>query len=258
MTTLVCKQCGHSNEGQRIYCHNCGAKLDRSTVPQDTKPKESLAKQQRRLRRMTNPNSGFFVGWKHKLINTLLWAALVAALIQVVRPPDGVPPVRSKGELIEAPQIVMNLEDAAFKNATQRILIDEPGINAYLANMVKAKKFDMPFIGDAVKFDRVYVNTDEGSCKIVQEQSAYNYPFYLASSYRVELKGGKIEAVPLGGWIGRMPIHPRVMEYAVEPTFQSLWAALKRERQVLEKMQSIEVHKGSIIVVTRTDLKLVR
>ena len=257
MTTLSCKQCGHTNEGQRIYCHNCGAKLDRSSLPMESKPKESLDKQQRRLRKMTNPYNGVFVGWRPKLFKTLLCALTLAALIQAVRPPDGVPPAKKRGELVDAPQIILNLEEAIFTHTTQKITIPEPGINAYLGNNVKAKKIDLPFFGDVVKFDRVFVNTEEGSCRMVQQQSIYDYPFYLAGIYRIGIKDGKIDAAVLGGYIGRLPIHPRLMEKC-EITFDGLWAALKREKQVLDKMQTIEAHKGSIVVVTKADSKLTR
>ena len=30
VTKLVCPDCRHENEPERIYCHNCGARLDRS------------------------------------------------------------------------------------------------------------------------------------------------------------------------------------------------------------------------------------
>ncbi|MEI8340236.1 MAG: zinc ribbon domain-containing protein [Verrucomicrobiota bacterium] len=257
MTTISCKQCGHENEGQRIYCHNCGVKLDRSSLPQESRPQESLEKQQRRLRKMTNPYNGVFLGWKRNLLNTVACAVMAAALIQCVRPPDGVPPTRKKGELVDAPQIVMNLEDANSRHILQRLLIDEEGINAFLGNNVKAKKIELPFLGDALKFERVFVNTDEGVCRIVQQQSFYNYSIYLASAYRLEIKGGKLEAQNVGGSIGRMPIHPRLMQ-TPELAFQELWGALKRDKQAMDKMQAVEVHKGNIVVVTKADPTLVR
>jgi len=30
MTKIVCGECRHENEAERIYCHNCGERLDRS------------------------------------------------------------------------------------------------------------------------------------------------------------------------------------------------------------------------------------
>ena len=35
MATLTCKECQHVNEEARIYCHNCGTKLDRSLLVED-------------------------------------------------------------------------------------------------------------------------------------------------------------------------------------------------------------------------------
>ena len=39
MTKLACTECQHENEVQRIYCRNCGAKLDRFALL-ETRPKE--------------------------------------------------------------------------------------------------------------------------------------------------------------------------------------------------------------------------
>ena len=53
MATLTCKQCNYENEAERIYCHNCGAKLDRSVVPQEKKMEESPDKQRKRVKKLT-------------------------------------------------------------------------------------------------------------------------------------------------------------------------------------------------------------
>src|SRR5688572_27548099 len=87
---LVCAQCGYENEPERVYCHNCGTKLDRSVLPRDTvTQQETIAETRRRIRRMTNP--GKFGAYFKSLINVLIWAAIVAAIIQFVKPPANIP-----------------------------------------------------------------------------------------------------------------------------------------------------------------------
>ena len=52
--TLTCSQCGFANETERVYCHNCGAKLDRSLLPKATETsKDSVAKVRKRVQKMT-------------------------------------------------------------------------------------------------------------------------------------------------------------------------------------------------------------
>src|SRR5450432_3764320 len=132
MATLICKQCGHENEAERVYCHNCGTKLDRSLLPDDSKKQDSKKEQHKRVKKLTNPARGLFVGWVSSLIASILWALLVAASIQMLRPPDGVPPMAKKEELVDAPQILMGIEDAKALRTPQRLTMDTKAINAYL------------------------------------------------------------------------------------------------------------------------------
>ena len=52
MTKLVCPECRHENEPERVYCHSCGAKLDRSAV---TVRKEPVKDTRQRVRKMFDP-----------------------------------------------------------------------------------------------------------------------------------------------------------------------------------------------------------
>ena len=250
MTTLACNQCGYENEVQRIYCHECGTKLDRSLIPREIETPATLKKQQRLLKKMTHPYNGFFVGWQRKLLNNFLLAIFSAALIQAVRAPEATPPARKRGELVEAPQIVLILEDATALHITQRFIISEADANAYIGNSVKSTKIDLPWSDDALIFDRVFVNLEKDACQVFQQYSFYDLPFYLMSSYRLEIKGGKLESSNLGGAIGRLPIHPLLMQSS-ELIFKGVWESLKREKRVLDKMQTVEVHKGTLLVVTK-------
>ena len=48
-TTLTCKACGYSkNELERVYCHECGEKLDRSHLP---KKKDTSQEELRRIQK---------------------------------------------------------------------------------------------------------------------------------------------------------------------------------------------------------------
>ncbi len=55
MIKLVCPECQRQNEPERIYCHDCGARLDRSALakvaPKGEDPKET----HRRLHKLFDP-----------------------------------------------------------------------------------------------------------------------------------------------------------------------------------------------------------
>ena len=89
--TINCKQCGYANEGERVYCHNCGTKLDRVLLPGDDKKEESVEKKQKRIRKAVTPSRGFYAGLGKTFLVTMFWAVFIAASIQIARPPDDVP-----------------------------------------------------------------------------------------------------------------------------------------------------------------------
>jgi hypothetical protein len=58
---------------------------------------------------------------------------------------------------------------------------------------------------------------------------------------------GKIAASNKGGWIGRLPIHPQIMQFA-DIIFADLWSSLARERKLVAKMGGIELRDGNVIL----------
>jgi uncharacterized membrane protein YvbJ len=52
MTAVVCTECRHENESERVYCHGCGARLDRTAVK---KAKEAPEDAQKRVKKMFDP-----------------------------------------------------------------------------------------------------------------------------------------------------------------------------------------------------------
>src|SRR5437016_12175766 len=105
MTKLVCGECRHENEAERIYCHNCGERLDRSAAAA-RKPMVDPTETHRRLQKMLEPPSrvrhDFFA--VRKLV---LAAVAAAALVEMALPPGLPAPTK-----IVAPQVELDLESA--------------------------------------------------------------------------------------------------------------------------------------------------
>ena len=236
-TKLICAECRHENEAERIYCHNCGERLDRSAIVSKKKiedPKEA----HRRLRKMLDGPSrtrqNFFVACK-----MLLGAAATAGLLQMVLPPDFPAAVKTTSPV----QFDLELEQASMKQ--QELNFSQQDVNAYLGYRLAAKKkvLNKPLLD----FSRAAVVFKEGACVIGWERSFFGYPLYGQTSFRVNLNGGKLAAANTGGWIGRLPIHPAIMKYA-NIIFADLWSALDRERKLLSKMGSVAFHEGSVTI----------
>jgi hypothetical protein len=238
MTKLVCAECRHENEAERIYCHNCGERLDRSVVTAQKKvqdPQEA----HRRLQKMLGPPNmarrNFFAVSK-----LVLAAAVVAALVEIALPPELPPPSKTFPS-----QIDLDLESAASYQKTGPLEYSQDQINAYLAYRLTGKKaaLNKPLL----TFVRATASFREGACTVTMERSLFGYSIFSRTSYRVDVGAGKISATNNGGWIGRLPIHPAVMQFG-DIIFADLWSALERERKLLGKMGAVSFHDGGVTI----------
>jgi hypothetical protein len=242
MTKLVCAECRHENEAERIYCHNCGERLDRSAVVAQKKqhdPQEA----HRRLQKMLGPpnkaRQNFFAVSKLALA-----AAVVAALVEIALPPELPAPTKT------APtQVDLDLESAASYQKAGPLEYSQDQINAYLAYRLTSKKkaLNKPLLD----FVRATASFREGACTIAMERSLFGYSLFSQTSYRVDTGAGKISATNVGGWIGRLPVHPAIMRFG-DIIFADLWSALDRERKLVGKMGAVNFHDGSVTITPPT------
>jgi hypothetical protein len=242
MTKVVCTECRHENEAERIYCHNCGERLDRSVVIAKQKapdPQET----HRRLQKMLGPpnraRQNFFAVSK-----LALTAAVVAALVEIALPPELPAPTKNL-----PPQIDLDLENAASYQKAGPLEYSQDQINAYLNYRLISKKkaLNKPLLD----FVRATATFREGACTISMERSLFGYSLFSRASYRVDTGAGKIAATNNGGWIGRLPVHPAIMQFG-GIIFADLWSALDRERKLLGKMAAVNFHDASVSITTPT------
>jgi hypothetical protein len=242
MTKLVCAECRHENEAERIYCHNCGERLDRSPVAAQKK-KQDPQEAHRRLQKMLGPPNmarrNFFTVSKLALA-----AAVVAALVEIATPPELPAPSKTFPS-----QIDLDLENAASYQKTGPLEYSQDQINAYLAYRLTSKKtaLNKPLL----TFVRATASFREGACTIAMERSLFGYSIYSRTSHRVDTGAGKIVATNVGGWIGRLPIHPAIMQFG-DIIFADLWSALERERKLLGKMGAVSFHDGGVTITAPT------
>ncbi|HEY2713936.1 MAG TPA: hypothetical protein VGI60_15590 [Chthoniobacterales bacterium] len=244
MTKLVCPECQHENELERIYCHNCGARLDRTSVIKDkiaaTEPAEET---QKRLQRLFDPKRGRWKNVAARLTKTLLGALCFGAVIVCLSPGDFPPEAKSYDF---APMINMDLVSASSSGRTAPLTYSEAQVNSYLASILRRK--DSPAHEGVFPLRRVLVEFREGSCVIRIQRQFFGLSVYAANSYRVTLEGGKINAATTSAFIGRMPIHPALAK-GTGLLFQKVWDTLGRERSSIAKTAAIEFHPQSVMLV---------
>ena len=239
---LPCEQCGYENEAERVYCHNCGAKLNRSLLPKEAEKSgknETSEQARKRIAKMTNPKTGGGAREIKTAVNVLIYSAILAALFLITQKPDGVPEVNR--EILDR-SVGGDLLDALDSPQPRRVDFTEAEINSHLQQLVKSKDGDM--------FKRAYVNLLPDEIRIGSEQSLFDLSLYSGVRYRLEVREGKFTATLIGGNFGRLAVHPLAMQY-LDYFFQKLWTALGRERRQMDSMQKVVVQKGTIAFVTK-------
>ena len=242
---LPCGQCGYENEAERVYCHNCGAKLDRSLLPKETEATKMETPEQarKRIAKMTNPKKSGGLGALKTAANVLIYSAILAALFLIAQKPDGVPEVSK--ELAQR-FVSTEIMDALDAPQPKRVDLTEAEVNAYLLQQLKSKDGGVA----GLEFKRAYVNLHPGVIHIGAEESLFGLPVFTGVLYRLEVKDGKLAPVLLGGNFGRLAVHPAAMQY-LDFFFQKIWGLLQRDRKQMDRMQNVIVRQGAITLVTK-------
>lgn len=241
MTVLICPDCRHENEPTRVYCHDCGAKLNRASLTKEKAADGNLETQQR-MRRMFGGKQGRTRQIVLKLGKLILGAGVAAAIVLMLQRPDV--PERKKTELLST-QINLELEKATMAPQGTQLRFTEEQVNAYLLNGLKSKKAQLDKW--LLHFERAVVKFDEGVCRISVERSIFRYPLYTTVVFEVTAQNGQLITSNRGGSIGRLPIHPAIMKYG-DVIFADVWKALERDRKMVAKLAAIEFHPQSVVL----------
>ena len=236
---LVCPECRRENEPERIYCHDCGARLDRTGLAKEKSAEEDPKDTQRRLRgffdgRRMLMRKRFFEGSKF-----ILGALLLAALVQMFRLPDL--PQAPTAPTLPA-QISMDLENAAADPRLGPLHYTGEQINAYLAYTLKSKQ---AALSKYLNFERAVVGFGENHAWVTAQRSLFGYPVSTTAIFSIQVRDGTVATKSLGGRIGRLPVHPWLMQYAGF-LFADLRGVLERERKAISKLGGVELRENSV------------
>lgn len=236
MTKLICPECRLENEPERIYCHECGARLDRSALAKAASQQEDPQATHRRVKAMFDARGLKFRRNFFQLSKLILGALAVAAVVQMLRAPD-LPEV-PKDQMLPR-QISLDLENAAMNPRTPPLRYSEAEVNAYLAYTLKSKQVAL---SKWLNFERAVADLDEGSAGITVERSLFGFSMFTSGWYAMGLQNGAVSATARAGKLGRLPLHPALLRYAGPYLFGDLATALDRDRKNVTKLGGIELH----------------
>ena len=244
MTTakLVCPECQHENEAERIYCHSCGTRLDRSAVRVHKEPVDDTRK---RVRKMFDPHRDRIRILLFTMGKLVLGACGAAAIVQMVLPPDV--PAPPKLDFLSS-QIRFDLERMSTRHQPPHIQYSQDEVNAFLNSALRSKKSSLN--KPLLDFKGVSVMFAENYFAITTERSFFGYPLYTTCSYAPVSGDGKINVVSRGGSIGRLPVHPKIAQF-MGVLLGDVYAALSREIRMVTKLRGIECHDQNVVLIAQ-------
>lgn len=134
---LLCPSCSFDNDPTRIFCHNCGLRLERGGYAPPpptgfTTPAE-IAEGKKQRRKI--PWGQYFGA----LVRLLILGGLVAAAVFAFLPPDNVPPaVATNPEL--AKRLSALIEDSATANSVRSFMIPSSDAQVWFVSGVLLKE----------------------------------------------------------------------------------------------------------------------
>jgi hypothetical protein len=238
---LPCPKCGFENELGRIFCHQCGNKLELDKI----KPPSEGAKIRRKV-----------VGGVRKTVRIVIELALVLGLMVVVvlicLVPE-IPPVKpTGGELAAIDTKRMMLSRLVNGHRTGSVEITAGDLDAYL-NTLGLEKPRAAFF----ELVPVTVRTEFGegtvTIKYLSELhvgSVLRKQIYFGLTGLPKTGGGQFTLKVTGGWIGKLPIQPKLIELTnlFPGAFSKLFAHLDDEEKSLGKLTAITVTPGRAVL----------
>jgi hypothetical protein len=241
-STLKCSECGHENEPERVYCHNCGAKLDRTLLPKPEEKKnfETPDETRRRVSKMMNPRPNWAARDLKALIKMLILSALVAALVLYWLPPENAPQAGKDKEMGDY-MMRDTWSNQMTAAAATSVEYKEEDINRFLKTLKGEEGF--------VKFKGASVECTPGVLTVLVEREIWGLSMWSSVDYHPTSKDGKFVAEVVGVHYGRLGVDPS-LTFAQGWGVDAVTTALAKDFKP-DRVQSVTVEEGKLTIVTK-------
>jgi hypothetical protein len=232
---LTCQKCSYQNELGRIFCHQCGTKLDLEAIKP---PSRGGPKIRRRSDWTTQKVVRLAV--EVLVVSLIIWVIWLAASV-----PDINFPRPTNAELLEADTKRMDLQRLVDLNRGGTVEVTEAQVNAFLGSfgMKKPAGKGLEIVPTGVR-----VTLDEGAVlgEVLGElhigPSLRKRIYFSCTSVPV-IQDGECDFRPVGATIGKLPIHPLLLDATdfIQGYFRRLFGRLGNEKSLLDKLTSVSV-----------------
>jgi len=232
MNPFICPACNYANEPNRVFCQNCGMRLfkrEEESADETSRKKKKSKGEDTAIRRhgrtldkpMSRDELYDRIEGRHQpvtfdsvlfaLIRLAIIAALTAVIFQMLRVPDGVPPMVQAFNEAEAKAFEASITAARDRRNAKVFSVSFKDANRFLAQRVDLKPANL------IRCLRCYVAPGTAPDKFYfgSEQQMIAMPIYVQILFTLQRDGGTMTVRPEAMSIGRLPM----------PSFAVPWMA---------------------------------
>ncbi len=256
---LKCSQCSHENDPTRIFCQNCGMRLER---PEGTEA--TIAGNTPVMGRSAGKKKKFSFSFGHlpdlgglgktlgrvlrAVLITAVLAAVIAAFVQMGRKPDGIPVAQTPNEA-QAAKVFRGIKAFSETVYPRALDLTQEQANNYLAVRVVSNTLAEGGSVPRVQFVRAFVVIGSGEMQFFVEQKFLGWSVFFSLTGVPEPGMDEVSRLPVtnlrvtGGSIGRLRLHARLVPI-LEKNLATVIASLPDAAAVLRKTNAVAFTPG--------------
>jgi|GEM_PF-2237719 len=206
-----------------------------ATAPPISAPVQKLEKKKVPAER------GFLSVLVRELVLMAALGAILAAVIQMAREPQGVPAAAS-ASTAAAQEAITTLRSSGESVRAISWTINQSAVNEFLATTIQ---MDSSAVTGGARFERAFVILNAGSLDLGIEQKLFERSLFFLLNVTPEPTDAGLGARVTGGAIGRLPIHPRLLPVFMR-FFDQTIAGLAQPLELLRGVKSAAVKPGDV------------
>lgn len=244
---IKCDKCGYENEPQRIFCHECGAKLDRSEYVHDVE--ESRAREAKEApKRLEDLRKKIPIFTPQRILLFGLGPLLTALLVQMFSPMSASPSTGADAETDAAMDIGINIQSALDEGNPKVIDTTQDVISNFLQRKLK-KKESGTFWEKSLTSGWAFVTPQQ--LTLVTQREPVGFPMYFTVSYETAKVDNGVALVPSAFYIGRLKLPGVLAEKMAPPMMGDVAKTLKLKPEQLGSIQSLELGEGRAVLTVK-------
>jgi len=213
---------------------------DEPSAPGATAP-PIYAPVQKREKKKAPVERGFLGVLVRELVLMAALGAILAAVIQMAREPQGVPAAAS-ASAAAVEETITTLRSSGESVRAISWTINQSAVNEFLATTIQ---MDSSAGTGGAKFERAFVILNTGSLDLGIEQKLFGRSLFFLLNVTPEPTDAGLGARVTGGAIGRLPIHPRLLPVFMR-FFDQTIAGLAQPLELLRGVKSAAVKPGDV------------